>query len=124
VRHTADWHTGISFAGNLLVICGGLGAVIGLRAGTDRWNEIACLSALGLAVGGLWGGVFAVAATWFRNRWSSPLRAYLLCGCILVIATVVSGPLRWGGFSMVSAFLLTGMVQLVRRLRVMIEDLS
>jgi hypothetical protein len=37
---------------------------------------------------------------------------------------VSAGPLRWGGFSMVSAFLLTGMVQLVKRVRGMVEDAS
>ena len=110
-------YTGLAFAGNLLAICASLGAIIGFGAEPGQCKQIACFSGMGLAVGALWGGLFDVAATWFRNQWRSPLKVHLLCGCVLAIALVSSGPLRWGGFSMVSAFLLTGMVQLVKRLR-------
>jgi hypothetical protein len=95
-----------------------------LRGVSEQCREIACLSAVGLAVRGLWGGVFDVAATWFRNYWRSALGVYLVCACILVVSILFSGPLRWGGFSLVSAFLLTGMVQLIRQLRRMAEDMS
>lgn len=108
-------HTGLSFAGNLLLICGGLGAIIGMRADPEHCKKIACLSAVGLAIGGLWGGVFDVVATWFRSQWRSTLSLYLLCACIFVIATVFSGPIRWGAFSMVSAFLLTRVAQWASR---------
>lgn len=108
-------HTGLPFAGNLLVICGCLGAIIGMRAHPEHCTEIACLSAVGLSVGGLWGGLFDVAAIWFRNQWRSAVSLYLLSGCVVVIAIVFSGPLRWGGLSMVLAVLLTRTAQLVRR---------
>jgi hypothetical protein len=114
-------HTGLSFAGNLLMICGGLGAMIGLRADPEHCKEIICLSAVGLAIGGLLAGVFDVAATCFRNQWSSAVSLYLLCG-ILVLATVFSGPLRWGGLSMVLAVLLTRISRLVSLVRGMVQN--